>query len=160
MRFVFLLLVTFTLQSYSIAQSPSIIKITKLKTRIDSGRDTIYVINFWATWCPPCVAEIHDIDSLGKIYGGTKVKFLLVSINYKEDYDSKFIPFIRAKNILCETMLLDENDFDYFPRVIDKDWNGDIPCTFVINSEKFRKVKLQKKITSEILETEIKESIK
>ena len=160
MKVIFLFLVSLLSVGFTGAQTPSIIKITQLKTRIDSGRDTIYVINFWATWCPPCVAEIHEIDSLGLIYSGTKVKFLLVSINYKEDYDSKYIPFIKMKNIACETVLLDENNFDHFPRVIDKEWNGDIPCTFVINNQKLRSVRLQKKITPGMLESEIQGSKK
>ena len=139
-----------------LAARPAIVKVTDLVKRITNTSDTTYVVNFWATWCPPCVAELPEIDAFGQEHAGTKVKVILVSINYKEDYESKLLPFLEQKNIRSEVMLLDENNFDYFPRAVDARWNGDIPATLILNNAKKYKEIWQQKVDRNFLEEKTK----
>jgi thiol-disulfide isomerase/thioredoxin len=150
--FIFLLAVRGSL----VTAKPSIVKVTDLVKRINNTSDTTYVVNFWATWCPPCVAELPEIDAFGQEHAGTKVKVILVSINYKEDCESKLVPFLEEKRIRSEVMLLDENNFDYFPKAVDARWNGDIPATLILNGAKKYKEIWQQKIDRDFLEEKTK----
>src|SRR5471030_1759528 len=105
-NFLFFLLLIISIASYS--QNINVIKITDLEKRIKNNSDTTYIVNFWATWCAPCVKELPDFDSINKVYKGQQVKVLLVSMDFKEDLRSKLIPFIKEKKITSEVNLLDE----------------------------------------------------
>lgn len=134
---------------------PAIVKVTDLVKRINHYSDTTYIVNFWATWCPPCVQELPEIDTFGEKNKSTKIKVLLVSINYKEDYQSKLLPFIKDKKVKSEVLLLDENDFDYFPKMVDSRWNGDLPATLFLNNAKQYREIHQQKIDTEFLKKQL-----
>ena len=78
------------------AQKPAVYKINDLLNRINNNSDTTYVVNFWATWCKPCVAELPEfeklhIDSKEK---NRKVKVLLVSMDFVEELNKKLKDFL------------------------------------------------------------------
>src|SRR5471030_2436347 len=81
----------------SISEKPAVIKADDLMKRIANKSDTTYVINFWATWCAPCVKELPAFEKLNENYKDKKVKVLLVSMDFKQDYEKKLIPFVRKK---------------------------------------------------------------
>jgi len=104
-------------------------KINNLLERIQS-KDTIYVLNFWATWCKPCVQELPSIDSLNALSKNSNTKVLLVCLDFAESLQSKVIPFLMKKNIQSECVLLDEiNGNDYINK-ISESWSGAIPTTY------------------------------
>lgn len=111
-------------------------KIDSLLARVKNGGDTTFVINFWATWCGPCVHELHYFTELDSAYTGKKVKVILVSNDFKKDVDTKLIPFLERRNIKTEVLLLDEPiDNEWIPKV-DKEWQGNIPATLIRNTSK------------------------
>ena len=103
-------------------------KIDGLLNRI-SNPDTTYVVNFWATWCKPCVQELPGFDSLYKETNGSKIKVLLVSLDFKEDLDKKVNPFLAKNHIVAECVLLDEINGNDFVNKIAPVWSGAIPAT-------------------------------
>lgn len=150
--FTFLLASIPFLTLYS--QRVSSIKVTDLEERI-SNPDTIYIVNFWATWCVPCVKELPAFDSIHATFKDANIKVLLVSLDFKEDMESKLLPFIESKKIKSEVVLLDETDANYFiPRVADV-WTGAIPATLIkVNSENY-KMFFEKKVNYEFLKAKI-----
>jgi len=89
-----------------------------------SGQVTI--INFWATWCPPCVEEIPSLNRLTKKMSGLPVE--LISINYAEDKKT-IIDFMKKVNVDFPVLLDKEGDFA-------KKWNViTYPSTFVIDKQ-------------------------
>src|SRR5215216_2909137 len=70
-------------------------KIEDLLKRIENNSDTLYIVNFWATWCKPCVAELPDFEKINQEYKGQKVKVLFMSMDFKEDMKKRVIPFIK-----------------------------------------------------------------
>ena len=132
-RSVFLLfLLTSTLL---VAQKPAILKVDSLTKKYTSGNDTVYVLNFWATWCKPCVEEwplFVELDQKAR-ERGWKVKVLMVSMDFSEDYDKKLLPFLQTHPTGAEVVLLDEVNADYFIPKIDSTWSGTLPFTFVVN---------------------------
>ena len=78
------------------------------------SKDTLYVMNFWATWCKPCIEELPAFDSLYIRTQNQKVKILLVSLDFAENISDKVNPFLIKNKIKSTVVLLDEingNDF-------------------------------------------------
>ncbi len=104
-------------------------KIQDLLNRI-SPQDTLYVVNFWASWCKPCIQELPALDSLNFKNQNSPTKILLVCLDFSEELNTKVIPFLKKKNILSECVLLDEvNGNDYINK-ISPAWSGAIPATY------------------------------
>ncbi|NDC40790.1 MAG: TlpA family protein disulfide reductase [Chitinophagia bacterium] len=101
--------------------------------------DTVYVVNFWATWCQPCVQELPAFNELYQKYGTQPVRILLVSLDFKADYPYKLQGFVQRKHLLPEVAWLSETDPNVFIPVIDESWQGSIPATLVIRPGKGRK---------------------
>ena len=112
----------------------AVYKINNLLNRIKNN-DTTYIINFWATWCKPCVKELPAFDSLLNVTKNSATKIILVSLDFKEDIAAKVNPFILKKNINCQVVLLDEiNGNDYINKISEK-WSGAIPATLIKNNK-------------------------
>ncbi len=154
MRTSILVLLLFTAIT-SPSQNVGIIKITELEKRIHTNSDTTYIINFWATWCVPCVKELPDFDSINEAYINKKVKVILVSLDFKEDFLTKLLPFIKTKKIKSEVLLLDESNANYFIPKVSNSWSGAIPATLIINNKKKINHFFEKKLNYEFLNTEI-----
>jgi thiol-disulfide isomerase/thioredoxin len=137
------------------SQKVSVIKVTDIEKRVNNTSDTTYIVNFWATWCAPCVKELPDFDSISKIYSSEKVKVLLITLDFKEDLNSKVIPFCKKKNIYSEVYLLDEMNGNYFIPKISEKWTGAIPATLILNNGKEYREFYEKKLNYEFLKEEI-----
>jgi thiol-disulfide isomerase/thioredoxin len=151
-KFLFLFLfVTFS----GVSQNVPVIKVTDLEKRVKNNSDTTYIVNFWATWCAPCVKELPDFDSINAVYKTQKVKVLLVSMDFKEDLSSKLVPFITTKKIQSEVVLLDELNGNYFIPKVSNDWSGAIPATWILNGKKKTEHFFEKKVDFNFLRNEI-----
>ncbi len=95
--------------------------------------DSIYVINFWATWCAPCVKELPHFE---KLHADNKnVKVILVSLDSRKDLEKKLIPFIQRKKITANVVMLSDKDYTTWLPKIDKDWSGSIPAILIIKGK-------------------------
>jgi thiol-disulfide isomerase/thioredoxin len=130
----------------------AVYKIGDLLKRIDQTNDTIYVLNFWATWCIPCVKELPEIDSFAIRHQQEKVKVLLVSLDFKEEIDKKVDPFLKKNNYKAECVLLDEVNGNDFIDKIDKRWTGSIPATYFTFNKRRKTAFIEKKIGHKELE--------
>lgn len=93
--------------------------------------DTIYVVNFWATWCAPCIREVPYFEQLREEYKGEKLKIIMVSLDFSEDLDSRVIPFMRKHNMQNEVILLDDPQSNLWIPLVDEKWTGAIPATLI-----------------------------
>lgn len=144
--------------SIAFSQKVSVIKITDLEKRINNINDTTYIINFWATWCAPCIKELPDFDSIAKTYPG-KVKVLYIAMDFKDDLETKVLAFLKKKPLHSEVMLLDEVNGNYFMPKISEQWTGAIPATLVLNNAKKYRAFYEKKLNYFFLKEEIEKSI-
>jgi thiol-disulfide isomerase/thioredoxin len=135
---------------------PAVVKAEDLVRRYTNSNDTTYVINFWATWCDPCVKELPDFEKLNENYKNKKVKVILVSIDFLADYDSRLIPFLKKKEMKSEIMLLNETKPNDFINKINPKWQGSIPSTMIINNEQKYSQFFESPLTYEFLETKMK----
>jgi thiol-disulfide isomerase/thioredoxin len=112
-----------------------VVKIDDVNSRMKSGNDTIYIVNFWATWCAPCVAELPFFELIDSAYAGKPVKVILMSTDFKKDLKSRVVPFVERKKLHSEVNFLDEvYDNEWIPKV-DSLWQGNIPATKIYNSK-------------------------
>jgi len=93
--------------------------------------DTTYVINFWATWCKPCVEELPYFERLYDEYQGENVKIVLVSLDFPNQIESKLIPFLEERQLGPDIALLLDDDINSWGDYVNPEWGGAIPITLV-----------------------------
>jgi thiol-disulfide isomerase/thioredoxin len=149
----------FLLFSILHAQEIKRIKITELATYISQSNHPL-IINFWATFCGPCVRELPYFQTLTAKYKDAQVELLLVSLDLPNYYPSKIAAFAKEKHIQAPIAWLNETNADYFCPIMDKSWTGGIPSTlFVNNLTKFRRF-YERQLTEPQLDENIKLMIK
>lgn len=95
-------------------------------TNMDSMRGKVIFLNFWASWCPPCRAEMPTIQNLyEKLKGNNNIAFVMISL---DDNAEKAKKFINEKGYTFPT---------YFPagRMPQMYNSGTIPSTFIISPQ-------------------------
>ncbi|MEL6867056.1 MAG: TlpA family protein disulfide reductase [Bacteroidota bacterium] len=98
--------------------------------------DTTYIINFWATWCKPCVAELPYFEALTATYKNEKVKVILVSLDFKKQIETKLIPFLQKHNLQSEVLVLYDPNANTWINKVSPEWSGAIPATVIYNQQK------------------------
>ncbi len=121
---------------------------------LQKKNDSIYIINFWATWCKPCIKELPAFEKLASNYSNKKVKLLLVSLDFPDKVESQVIPFITKNNIQSEVVLLDDADANSWIPKVSPQWSGAIPATIIYKKDN-RKF-YEQSFTFEELEAELK----
>jgi thiol-disulfide isomerase/thioredoxin len=121
-----------------------------------NNSDTTYVINFWATWCKPCVEEIPHFEKLNSTYKDKKLKVIMVSCDFKKQLDTRVIPFIQNKKMHSKVVFMDESNPDNWIDKVDSKFTGAIPATLIINGSKDFRYFSEGETTFEKLETIVK----
>ncbi|WP_345004293.1 TlpA disulfide reductase family protein [Snuella lapsa] len=124
-----------------------------LKPLLHKQDDVTYVINFWATWCRPCVKELPYFEKLNTEYAGKNVKVILVSLDFPHLYESKLKPFILNHKIKSKVVALDDADMNSWIPQVNEAWSGAIPATVIYRNGK-RKF-FEQSFTYEELENEV-----
>lgn len=101
---------------------------------LNESSDKLHVVNFWATWCGPCVTELPYFEEVAENYEGQGVEFTLVSLDFPSQVDSRLIPFLEEKNITLPVVLMEELDYDKWISKVDAEWKGNLPATLVFNN--------------------------
>lgn len=118
--------------------------------------DSALVINFWATFCGPCIEEIPYFHSITALYKKQAVKLLLVSLDFKEYYPQKILDFAKKRKYTAEIAWLDEEKPDEFCPKVDSTWTGSMPATLFINKKTGYRKFVEAEMKPGDLEKEIK----
>jgi len=95
-----------------------------------------YVVNFWATWCKPCVDELPVFEKLKADYKDKNVEVLLVSLDFPNQIETQLLPFIEKNKIQSKVVVLDDPNQNKWINAIDKTWSGALPATIIYNENK------------------------
>lgn len=124
-----------------------------LKPLLETDTDTIYIVNFWATWCAPCVKELPYFEAINKEYRDKKVRVLLVSLDFPKKYDTHVKPFVKKHGLKSKVIALNDMDSNTWIPAISPEWSGAIPATLIFNKDK--RAFYEKTFTYEELQTEL-----
>ena len=107
-------------------------------SKIDlSSTEKTYVINFWATWCAPCVKELPYFEKINNEFNEENIEVILVSLDFPSQIESKLKPYLKRNKIKSQVILLDDSKFNtWVPKVFEK-WDGGIPATLIVNSTNY-----------------------
>ena len=125
---------------------------------INKTDDKVHVVNFWATWCAPCVKELPYFEKINKEYKANGVELLLVSLDFPRKYETKLKPFLKEKQLKSNVVCLNDVDQNRWIPEIDTTWSGAIPATIIYKGGK-RKF-YEKSFTYEELEKEVQQFLK
>ena len=117
-------------------QNLRILDFQGLQPYLNRTDETVYVINFWATWCGPCRVELPDIEKIHLDYKDKNVKVLLVSLDFPYAVEKSLIPFLKTNNISAEVLLLDDPDGNSWIGKVDPSWSGALPATIIYKKDK------------------------
>ena len=139
-----------TIPSYKIDQLDSLIKNSKQPM----------IINFWATFCIPCIEEIPYFIQKTKEFEDQNVSLLLVSLDMEDYYPAKITNFASKHNFSAPLAWLKETDADLFCPRIDESWSGAIPATLFINNVTGYRKFFEDQLSEKQLEKEIQSMLK
>ncbi|MAU15282.1 MAG: thioredoxin [Muricauda sp.] len=95
-----------------------------------------YIINFWATWCQPCIEEMPYFEKVYAEQKDNNVEVILVNLDMPNMWKTRLEPYVEKKGIQSTVVILDDpKQNDWIPKV-SEEWGGGIPATLVYNKDK------------------------
>jgi thiol-disulfide isomerase/thioredoxin len=135
-----------------------VVNFEELEALLDQQSEEVLLVNFWATWCKPCVEELPYFEELHDSLAGENLKVILVSLDFPDKLDTQVIPFVKEKGLQPQVIMLDDpHENDWIPKV-DSTWSGAIPATLFLSEGK-RKF-FEKSFTRASLFSEVSKFIK
>jgi thiol-disulfide isomerase/thioredoxin len=133
------------------AQKLERISARELQALLNDPSDTLHVVNFWATWCKPCVKELPYFGQLQQQFKGRNLKVTLVSLDFPQDIETRLRPFIDKNKIGPPVKVVDDPDQNKWINLVNPAWGGAIPATVVYNKTRNIYQFLEKELTLEEL---------
>lgn len=149
--FVLFLVASSTLEGQKIEY----IKIPDLEKILGNSDNKLYVLNFWATWCAPCVSEIPAFEKTAKSFDPQKVRFILVSLDFPSQIEKQLLPFLKKNKVTLDVAVMTDIDYNAWIDKVDAKWQGDIPATLFFNNY----TKTRYFHTGELSESELRKNI-
>jgi len=101
----------------------------------EQKNDSIYVLNFWATTCPPCLKEMPHFERLNQEFESKKVRVLMINIDSRQYHDQRLMPFIKRKNLQLEIAALTDPNANKWTAKVNPEWWGALPYTVIYKNQ-------------------------
>jgi thiol-disulfide isomerase/thioredoxin len=92
---------------------------------------TVRLVNLWATWCGPCVAELPELVTINRMYRGRNFELVTISLDEPEKGDET-LRILKENHVAARNYHLKTDDRDAFGDALDKEWPGPVPYTILI----------------------------
>lgn len=110
-----------------------IINSSQISKLIRERHGKVLLLNIWASWCVPCREEFPELIKLQKQIGNQNVEIAAISIDYSDELETKVIPFVNSQNLNFKTYIADISNDSELINMLNPQWNGALPATFVYN---------------------------
>jgi len=111
------------------------ITIAAAEQLLKDAKGKVVVVNLWATWCPPCRAELPDLNEFYKESDKDKVVFLSFSVDDPEELEKTVRPFVAKQRLAFPVHILKDPDLEALSKKLGVELEGAIPTTIVYNRE-------------------------
>jgi thiol-disulfide isomerase/thioredoxin len=138
------------------SNAPKVIKWDELAAVIEGKSKKLQVINFWATWCAPCIKELPYFEAVNK-NSCDQIDVTLVSLDFEDEFEKRVLPFVDKRNLQAQVLLLDEIDYNSWIDKVDPSWSGAIPATLIVNPVTGERKFMEKEMNEAELNTLIEE---
>lgn len=105
-----------------------------LQALIQQHHGKVVLVNFWATWCEPCIEEFPDLVQIARQFQPLGVEVIFVTIDELEEVSKKVAPFLKAHEVTFRTYVKKTRDDEAFINSVDVKWSGAIPATFIYDT--------------------------
>jgi len=148
---IYMIIVLFCILNFNRISGQTISEIDRegITMLTQKSNDTTYVVNFWATWCSPCVKEISYFEELYRKYNSSTVSVILVSLDFPNQVEKRLLPFIQEKEISAPVLLMTDLNYNGWIDRVDPTWSGALPATLIYNRES--RIFLEKELTRDDL---------
>jgi thiol-disulfide isomerase/thioredoxin len=123
------------------ADKPKVMEIKEpgLKTLLEASGEKRrpLLVNFWATWCTPCREEFPDLVKIREQFADSQLDFVTISLDEPSEIATtvpEFLAEMRAGRM--PAYLLNATDADAAVLIVDKDWRGELPATFLFDPQR------------------------
>jgi peroxiredoxin len=117
------------IESQPVTLQPATIDDFKTLRKNTSGK--LRLVNFWATWCAPCVQEMPEIQTMLRMYGHRSFEVVTVSINYPDE-KAAALAALRKLHATSHNLILSSTDIYAQLAAFDPDWNAAVPFTMLL----------------------------
>ena len=137
-------------------QKAALITFKQLQEVINTDSEKTYIINFWATWCRPCIAELPGLQKFFDENTNKNIELILVSFDFPNEI-KQVNKFIEKKKLKPRVYLINEQDQNAFIDQVSAKWNGTIPATWFVNNLNKKQVFVEKPINEDEIHKYLKE---
>ena len=102
-----------------------------LKALRTDGSGKIRLVNFWATWCGPCVTEFPDLITINRMYRHRAFELVTISANYPDE-QKEVMAFLRKQQASCRNLLFGESEKYKLMEAFDPKWAGALPYSVLL----------------------------
>lgn len=112
-----------------------VVSLDRLAEVLKGLRGNPVVLNFWATWCPPCVTEMPELARFHANSAG-RAHLVSVSVDHPDTVESRLTPFLKERSIPFPVYVIDERTPSAVSRALALDWRGGaVPATFLLDKD-------------------------
>ncbi len=106
----------------------------ELKALRKNSTGKLLLVDFWATWCSPCVEEFAKLETMQRMYGRRAFELVTVSINYPDE-KAGVLSALKKQHATSRNLVLGSTDIYALMGAFDSEWNAAVPYTMLIRPD-------------------------
>ncbi|MGC8644083.1 MAG: redoxin domain-containing protein [Isosphaeraceae bacterium] len=107
------------------------IDVAGVQKLVQDGGPKLTLVNVWATWCGPCVAELPELVTMNRMYRHRAFRLVTISLDDPDKKDDA-LRVLKENHVAATNYIFKSTDRDAFAEALDKDWPGPVPYTLLV----------------------------